>query len=102
MLVLTRKEGESLYIDNIMITVVGIENDKVRIGIDAPRSMHIFRKELLTETSAENRNAAGSFFGGKTEIGAATSAQMQPILSAIKKQDKSRNKATDAAAEKAD
>ena len=52
MLVLTRKEGESLYIDNIMITVVGIENDKVRIGIDAPRSMHIFRKELLTETSA--------------------------------------------------
>lgn len=102
MLVLTRKEGESLYIDNILVTVVGIENDKVRIGIDAPRSMHIFRKELLTETSAENRNAAGSFFGDKTAIDAVSSAQMQPILSAIKKQDKGRTKATDATPDKAD
>lgn len=92
MLVLTRKEGESLYIDNIMVTIVGIENDKVRIGIDAPRSMHIFRKELLTETTAENRSAAESCFGAKTEGGAPAAAEMQPILSAIKMQDKGRKK----------
>ncbi len=92
MLVLTRKEGESLYIDNIMVTIVGIENDKVRIGIDAPRSMHIFRKELLTETTAENRSAAESCFGGKAESGMSVGAEMQPILSAIKMQDKGKKK----------
>lgn len=48
MLVLSRKLGEKIYInDNICITVVDIDRGKIRLGIEAPRDMPIFRKELL-------------------------------------------------------
>lgn len=50
MLVLTRRLGEKIRIgDNIWITVVEIERGKVRIGIDAPPSVSVFRKELLSD-----------------------------------------------------
>ena len=68
MLVLTRKEGESLYIDNVKVTVVSIDGDKIRIGVDAPRSMRVFREELLTETVAENRSATESVFVAKDAV----------------------------------
>lgn len=49
MLVLSRKLGEKIYInENICITVVDIDRGKIRLGIDAPRDVPIFRKELLT------------------------------------------------------
>src|SRR5262249_42788663 len=49
MLVLSRKLGEKIYInDNICITVVDIDRGKIRLGIEAPRNVPIFRKELLT------------------------------------------------------
>lgn len=61
MLVLTRKEGESFYIGNdTKVTVVSIDGDKIRIGIDAPSDMRIFREELLTETRLENKKAVQS------------------------------------------
>ncbi len=48
MLVLSRKVGEKIFInDNICITVVDIDRGKIRLGIEAPRSVPIFRKELL-------------------------------------------------------
>lgn len=48
MLVLSRKLGEKIYInDNICITVVDIDRGKIRLGIEAPRDMPIFRQELL-------------------------------------------------------
>lgn len=47
MLVLTRRRDESLVInDNIVITILGIEGDKVKIGITAPREISILRHEL--------------------------------------------------------
>jgi carbon storage regulator len=50
MLVLSRKLGEKIYIgDNICITVVDIDRGKIRLGIEAPRSVPIFRQELLSE-----------------------------------------------------
>ncbi len=48
MLVLSRKLGEKIYInDNICITVVDIDRGKIRLGIDAPRDVPIYRQELL-------------------------------------------------------
>ena len=48
MLVLSRKLGEKIYIsENICITVVDIDRGKIRLGIEAPREVPIFRKELL-------------------------------------------------------
>ena len=48
MLVLSRKLGEKIFIgDNICITVVDIDRGKIRLGIEAPRDVPIFRQELL-------------------------------------------------------
>ena len=48
MLVLSRRYGEKIYIgDNICITVVDIDRGKIRLGIEAPRDVPIFRQELL-------------------------------------------------------
>ena len=48
MLVLTRKLGEKIVIaGNITLTVVAIEGNKIRIGIDAPNNVRILRSELL-------------------------------------------------------
>ena len=53
MWVLSRKLGEKIYInDNICITVVDIDRGKIRLGIEAPRDVPIFRQELITEPHA--------------------------------------------------
>lgn len=47
MLVLTRKTNESIMIgDEVEITILSVAGDKVRLGIDAPRDVDIFRKEV--------------------------------------------------------
>jgi len=60
MLVLTRRTDESVYIDeNIRITVIRIENNKVRLGITAPPDVKVLRTELLdkiNETSNCHNN----------------------------------------------
>lgn len=47
MLVLTRRPGEQIVIDdNIRLTVVSVKGDRVRIGIDAPPSVVVDRQEI--------------------------------------------------------
>lgn len=59
MLVLTRKKNESIVIgDNIEISVIDISGDQVRIGIKAPKTVSIHRKEVFEEIQAENKQAA--------------------------------------------
>jgi carbon storage regulator len=66
MLVLTRKIGESISIDdNIKITVVQIKGKQVRIGIDAPKETKIYREEVYTAIQDENRAAVESM---KTDL----------------------------------
>jgi len=56
MLVLSRKTGEGITLNqDVMIEVLSIDGDRVRIGIQAPKEMRIFRKELLEETIDINR-----------------------------------------------
>ncbi len=50
MLVLTRKSNQSIMIgDDIEISVLAVTGEKVRIGIEAPRSVPVFRREVYVE-----------------------------------------------------
>jgi carbon storage regulator len=61
MLVLTRKAGEGITLDqNVTIDILAVEGDRVRIGICAPKDVRIFRRELLEETINTNREAASA------------------------------------------
>jgi len=60
MLVISRKHGESLIIsDSIKITVLSIGNDKVAIGIDAPKSIKVIREELSETIEANKASVDG-------------------------------------------
>lgn len=55
MLVLTRKPGESIVIDNdIIVTVVEVRGGQVRIGIQAPRHVQVHREEVFEQVRQEN------------------------------------------------
>jgi len=57
-LVLTRKSNQSIMIgDDIEISVLAIMGEKVRIGIDAPRSVPVFRREVYVEIQ-EDQNTS--------------------------------------------
>lgn len=59
MLVLARKVGQSIIInDNIELMVIEVRGDQVRLGIQAPKSIPVHRKELLEQIRAENLRAA--------------------------------------------
>jgi carbon storage regulator len=60
-LVLTRKVNQSIMIgDEIEISVLAITGEKVRIGIDAPRSVPVFRTEVHLEIQGEDGAAGAS------------------------------------------
>jgi len=64
MLVLSRKKDEAIVIgDNIRITVVEIQGDKVRLGIEAPRELTVYRQELYEAIREENLRAARTMGG---------------------------------------
>jgi len=59
MLVLSRHRDESIIIgDNIVITIVDIRGDKVRLGIDAPTTIPVHRREIYEAIQRENLKAA--------------------------------------------
>jgi carbon storage regulator len=58
MLVLTRKSNQSIMIgDDIEVSVLAIMGEKVRIGIQAPRDVPVFRKEVYLEIQQERGSA---------------------------------------------
>jgi carbon storage regulator len=59
MLVLTRKTGESIIIDkDIVLTVLEVKGDKIKVGIEAPSEIKIYRKEIYDEIKDANIEAS--------------------------------------------
>ncbi|WP_346895297.1 carbon storage regulator CsrA [Clostridium sp. UBA7503] len=59
MLVLTRKPGEGIKIgDDVEITIVKIDDNSVKVSINAPKEVKILRSELYKEVGEENINAS--------------------------------------------
>jgi len=59
MLMMTRRAGQKIALgDNITIEVVEVAGSTVRLGVDAPRSVPVYREEIWTAVRAENEAAA--------------------------------------------
>jgi len=59
MLIITRKPGEKVMVgDDIVIHLMEIVGGSVRLGIEAPRSIPVYREEIYTAVRDENRAAA--------------------------------------------
>lgn len=75
MLVLSRKLGERLVIGgegNVVLTLVDIGRGQVRIGIDAPRDVNIYREELAADYRAPEGRPAGAEADAGTRRGGIT------------------------------
>ena len=61
MLIITRRPGERVMLgDDVVIEVIEVSGASVRIGIDAPKSVPVYREELWKAVKAENEAAAKS------------------------------------------
>ena len=59
MLILTRKAEQGIVVDGkVIVRVLAIDGERVKIGIEAPRSVSVLREELLVEVADENQAAA--------------------------------------------
>jgi carbon storage regulator len=61
MLVITRKSGERVCLgDDVTITVLDVSGTSVRLGIEAPADVRVYRYEIWVQVQEENRAAAQS------------------------------------------
>lgn len=61
MLDLSRKKNESIIIDNnIEVTVLDIKGDQIKLGISAPKSVPVYRKEVYVQIKDANKEASRS------------------------------------------
>ncbi len=61
MLALSRKKNESIIIDNnIEVTVLDIKGDQIKLGISAPKSVPVYRKEVYVQIKDANKEASRS------------------------------------------
>ena len=75
MLILSRKVDEKIKLgDNSTITLIEVRGDQVKIGVEAPKNVKVFRQEVFNAIQTENREAAANsqtlealskFLGGK-------------------------------------
>ena len=61
MLILSRKTDQQIKIgDDITLTIIEIRGDQVKIGVEAPKNVKVFRQEVFDAIQTENREAAAS------------------------------------------
>ena len=71
MLVLSRRPEQSFRLgDEITVTVLGVEGDRVKLGISAPRNVVVLRQELFQQVQSANSAAAQSARPSTTTIAA--------------------------------
>ncbi|GHV42214.1 carbon storage regulator [Clostridia bacterium] len=59
MLALTRKKGESIIIsDNVEVVILSIQGEQVKLGVLAPKTVSVHRKEIYEQIQSENKEAA--------------------------------------------
>lgn len=62
MLILSRKVGETLMIgDEVTVTVLGIKGSQVRIGVDAPKEVGVYREEIYARIKSEEPQKNGTY-----------------------------------------
>ena len=58
MLALSRKKGEAIMVgNNVEISILDIKGDQIKIGIQAPKEIPVYRKEVYIQIEEENREA---------------------------------------------
>jgi carbon storage regulator len=73
MLVVTRKINEAFLLgEDVKIVVLDIDSERVKIGIEAPRSLKILRAELLREVSSLNQEANVADIAVLSQLGTVT------------------------------
>ncbi len=76
MLILTRKLNESIIIgDKIEVIVIDIKSDQIKLGIQAPKNVKVYRQEVYEAIQEENRAAALSQPGKIPQIDALTARE---------------------------
>jgi carbon storage regulator len=61
MLILSRRVNEKIVIgDDIVVSVVEVRGDQVKLGIEAPRNVKVFRQEVFDAIQEENKKAAAA------------------------------------------
>jgi carbon storage regulator len=69
MLILSRKANEKIMIgDDIAVTIIEIRGDQIRIGVDAPKSVKVYRQEVFDAIKAENQAAVHAEPGKLPEL----------------------------------
>lgn len=59
MLLLTRRPGETIHIgDDITVTVLGIKGNQIRLGVNAPQDVEVYREEIYRRVQAEKAGKA--------------------------------------------
>jgi len=69
MLILTRKVEQGIVINrDVLVRVLSIDGERVKLGVEAPRSISVLREELLAEVAGENREAASPSVAGAEQL----------------------------------
>ena len=69
MLALSRKVGESIIINNnVELTILEVKGDQVKIGINAPKSVPIYRKEIYVQIQEANKESMNNDLGALADF----------------------------------